>query len=70
MPLSAPPPPTTFTKNRQRVLDDEVMGRVLKKLMASSVRSPDMPETECPLDTGQLLGARAQKTLNAGTLKK
>ena len=32
-------PPTTFTKNRERLLNDQVMGRFLEKLMGAPPRS-------------------------------
>ena len=50
--------PTTFTKNRQRLLNDQVMGRFLEKLMAAPEVKPLLSDEHFSVD-GTLLQAWA-----------
>ena len=50
--------PTTFTKNRERLLNDDVMGRFLKKLMAAPEVKPLLSDEHFSVD-GTLLQAWA-----------
>ena len=46
--------PTTFTKNRQRLLNEQVMGRFLEKLMAAPEVKPLLSDVHFSVD-GTLL---------------
>jgi transposase len=50
--------PTTFTKNRERLLNDDVMGRFLEKLLGSSEVNPLLSDEHSSVD-GTLLQAWA-----------
>jgi len=50
--------PTTFTKNREKLLNDEVMGRFLEKLMAAPEVKPLLSDEHFSVD-GTLLQAWA-----------
>ena len=41
--------PTTFTKNRERLLNEEVMGRFLEKLMGADRKSTRLNSSHIPL---------------------
>ena len=48
--LSSDRHPTTFTKNRERLLNEQVMGRLLEKLMAAPEVKPLLSNEHFSMD--------------------
>ena len=62
--------PTTFTKNRERLLDDQVMGRFLEKLMGApevKARLAELGMSPVPPNTPEEFSALVRKDLEHWT---